>query len=318
MSDDLHLPARALPMPSSVSPQARAVMIAAAGRPAFRYPALDDHEAWRKFVAETDAIRLAFYQPRCAALDHERSCYTVAGREVHVARPRGAPADRAYLNLHGGSLVAGGGALTPIHSDLNAMRSGVETHTIDYRLPPDHPYPAALDDCLAAYRALLDRFPANRIVVGGESAGGNLSPAMVLRARDEGLPMPAGVVMISPEVDLTESGDSFRANEDVDVMLKRGLMQANLLYAAGHDLADPYLSPLFGDFTKGFPRSFLQSGTRDLLLSNTVRMHRALRRAGIEAELHVFEAMSHGGFGGAPEDQELDAEIRAFVASCWD
>ena len=95
MSDDLHLPARALPMPSSVSPQARAVMIAAAGRPAFRYPALDDHEAWRKFVAETDAIRLAFYQPRCAALDHERSCYTVAGREVHVARPRGAPADRA-------------------------------------------------------------------------------------------------------------------------------------------------------------------------------------------------------------------------------
>jgi acetyl esterase/lipase len=100
-------------------------------------------------------------------------------------------------------------------------------------------------------------------------------------------------------------------------MMPEGLMAANRLYADGHDLADPYLSPLFGDFARGFPRTFLQAGTRDLFLSNTVRMHRALRRAGIAAELHVFEAMPHGGFGGAPEDDELNAEVRAFVASCW-
>src|SRR5581483_9639413 len=120
------------------------------------------------------------------------------------------------------------------------------------------------------------------------------------RARDEGLPLPAGLVLISPELDLTESGDSFQTNAGVDVMMPEGLMPANLIYAAGHDLADPYVSPLFGDFTKGFPPTFLQCGTRDLLLSNTVRMHRALRRAGIDAVLHVFEAMPHGGFGGAP------------------
>jgi acetyl esterase/lipase len=90
------------------------------------------------------------------------------------------------------------------------------------------------------------------------------------------------------------------------------------LYADGHDLTDPYLSPIYGDFTKGFPPTFLQSGTRDLLLSDTVRMHRALLRAGIPADLHVWEAMPHGGFGGifgnpTPEDAEMSAALVAFV-----
>ena len=92
-------------------------------------------------------------------------------------------------------------------------------------------------------------------------------------------------------------------------------MPVNLLYAAGRDLTDPYVSPLFGDFSKGFPPTLLASGTRDLFLSNTVRMHRKLRAAGVAAELHVFEAMPHGGFGGAPEDRELAREVRRFVAA---
>lgn len=90
-------------------------------------------------------------------------------------------------------------------------------------------------------------------------------------------------------------------------------MPNNLLYARGADLAHPYLSPLFGDFSKGFPPTFLQSGTRDLFLSNVVRMHRFLRRAAIPAELHVFEAKPHGGFMGAPEDRELAEEATRFV-----
>ncbi|MGN6620152.1 MAG: alpha/beta hydrolase, partial [Sphingomonas sp.] len=86
----------------------------------------------------------------------------------------------------------------------------------------------------------------------------------------------------------------------------------------GADLADPYLSPLFGDL-RGFPPTFLQTGTRDLFLSNTVRMHRTLRKADVEAELHVFEAMPHGGFmGGTPEDYEVEAEIRRFIRASWD
>jgi acetyl esterase/lipase len=112
-------------------------------------------------------------------------------------------------------------------------------------------------------------------------------------------------------VDLTESGDSFQTNSGIDNVLG-SLMPANFLYANGHDLAHPYLSPLFADVA-GFPPTFLQSGTRDLYLSNTVRMHRKLRAAGVEAELHVFEAMPHGGFAGAPEDLEVRMELRRFL-----
>ena len=147
----------------------------------------------------------------------------------------------------------------------------------------------------------------------GASAGGNLAAALVVRARDEGLPLPAALVLISPELDLTESGDSFHTNLGIDNVLG-SLIQTNLLYANGHDLDDPYLSPLFADVT-GFPPTFLQAGTRDLFLSNSVRMHRKLRAAGVEAELHVFEAMPHGGFAGAPEDLDLRLEIRRFLDS---
>ena len=163
-----------------------------------------------------------------------------------------------------------------------------------------------------AYQALLEEAPADRIVVAGGSAGGNLAAALVVRARDEGLPLPAAVVLATPEIDLTESGDSFSTNLGIDSILGR-LMPVNELYAAGHDLAHPYLSPLFADLT-GFPPTILTTGTRDLFLSNTVRMHRALRRAGVEAELHVLEAAPHGGFlGMAPEDAEIAAEVRRFI-----
>jgi acetyl esterase/lipase len=179
-------------------------------------------------------------------------------------------------------------------------------------MPPDHPYPAALDDCLTVYRALLAEHPADRIVVSGASAGGNLAAALVVRARDEGLSLPAAVVLATPEVDLTESGDSFHTNHGVDTILGR-LMPVNELYAAGHDLSHPYLSPLFADL-RGFPPTVLTTGTRDLFLSNTVRMHRALRRVDVDAELHVIEAAPHGGFlGAAPEDAEIAAEVRRFI-----
>jgi acetyl esterase/lipase len=123
-------------------------------------------------------------------------------------------------------------------------------------------------------------------------------------------------VLLSPELDLTESGDSFRTNAGIDLM--GSLMLPNLLYAGGADLAHPYLSPLFGDFTKGFPPTLLSCGTRDLFLSNTVRMHRALREAGIDAELHVLEAAAHGNFGGnSPEEAGLNREVRRFCEVRW-
>ena len=125
--------------------------------------------------------------------------------------------------------------------------------------------------------------------------------------------MPAALVLLSPEIDLTESGDSFKVNRMVDVVLPESLMPINRLYAGSADLAHPYLSPLFGNIAT-FPPTFLQTGIRDLFLSNTVRMHRALRCADVAAEVHVFEAMPHGGFmGETPKDAELLREIQSVI-----
>ncbi|MBV8804388.1 MAG: alpha/beta hydrolase [Sinobacteraceae bacterium] len=317
MDDALQVPARPVPLPASISQEARTFLAWLMANPLPPRPATTDAAAWRAATAAADAGMVAMMAPRCAELGLQHEQATFGDTPTYIIRPKGAPAGRVYLDFHGGGLTSGGGEATRLMGCLSAVRTGIETYAVDYRMPPDHPYPAALDDAIAAYRALVERFGAERIVIGGISAGGNIAAGLVLRARDEGLPLPAGLVLLTPEVDLTESGDSFQTNRYVDLMLPQGLAVANQLYAGGHDLAHPYLSPLFGDFTKGYPRTFLQAGTRDLFLSNTVRMHRALLKAGIPVELHIFEGMPHGGFGGAPEDEELDTAVRAFIASCW-
>lgn len=241
------------------------------------------------------------------------------GTRVYVITPDGiAESDqRIYFELHGGALLWGGGESCLAMGKITAAMLGARVWAVDYRLPPHDPYPAPLDDCVAAYRSLLSERNPHDVIIGGPSAGGNLAAATILRARDEGLPLPAACVLMTPEVDLTEDGDSFQTLLGIDTALTSSLMPANLLYANGHDLADPYVSPLFGDFAKGFPPTFLQSGTRDLFLSNTVRMHRALRRAEIEAELHVFDAATHVMFMNGPEADDRTRELRSFVNRQW-
>jgi epsilon-lactone hydrolase len=307
------LPTRpAPPIPTSVSEEAQRFLSAPFLERDER-PALDDTEAWIRQIEGTDKYLLERFGSRELPVEVEDT--QIAGVHTFVIRADGASAEQEtpiYLDIHGGALISGGGAVCGLMGSATALTNGMLTWAVDYRMPPRHPYPAALDDCMAVYRALLaERSPQN-VFVGGGSAGGNLAAALLLRAKDERLPMPAGLVLISPEVDLTESGDSFQVNLGIDNVLTSSLMQTNLLYAGGHDLAHPYLSPLFGDVT-GFPPTFVQAGTRDLFLSNAVRMHRKLRAAGVDSELHVFEAMPHGGFGGAPEDVEMRVEIRTFL-----
>jgi len=220
------------------------------------------------------------------------------------------------FDIHGGALIFGGGeSAVRFEAAAISLRTGRVTYALDYRVPPDGPYPAALEDCLAVYAALLAGHKAEDIVVSGTSAGGNLAAALLLRARDEGMPMPAGAILLTPELDLTESGDSFHTLMGLDTVLRSRLTEMNLYYAAGADLTHPYLSPLLGDVA-GFPPTFLQAGGRDIFLSNAILMHRKLRRAGVRAELHVWEGMPHGGFSGfTPEDREVSAEMQAFIAS---
>ena len=324
MANDNHnlkLDSRIIPVPDSISPEAQAVLRSLVNAEGFPVNALhtmpdaDDFGAWHQLQQAVNNQYEAIAEAMESSLQATAETLSIGDATVYLATPavpvKGAG---AVIDLHGGALVVGGGKACRNAARSRADQHGVPCYGVDYRMPPDFPYPVALDDCLATYAYVIKRHGAENTVICGRSAGGNLAAATLLRARDEGLPMPAGLVLLSPEVDLTESGDSFAVNRLVDVMLPGSLMQNNLLYAAGADLAHPYLSPLFGDL-KGFPPTLLQCGTRDLFLSNTARMHRALRAAGVAAELHVFEAMPHGGFmGKTPEDRELAREVNAFVS----
>lgn len=298
------------PIPAFLSAQAQAVL--AAAMPQGQNPALDDTEGWLQLIAYADAgVAERFSVVELPVATELRE---IADVPVYVLRGPEVPDEEStplLIDIHGGALIIGGGSVAALMAAPNAMTSGMLTWAPDYRMPPLHPFPAALDDLIAVYRAALEtRAPAD-IVVAGTSAGGNLAAALMLRLKDESLPLPGSLVLLSPEVDLTESGDTFQTLARASNTLG-SLLDINRLYAGGADLADPYLSPLFGDLS-GFPPTFLQAGTRDLFLSNAVRFHRKLRAADVEAELHVFEAMPHGGFAGAPEDAEVATELRHFL-----
>lgn len=276
-------------------------------------PALDDHAGWTAMIEETDAMLTRLLGDRSYPMTSELQ--RLGGVPCYVIVPDGARTGNAspvLLSLHGGALIAGGGDIVRRMTEVSALSAPIVHWAPDYRMPPTHPYPAALEDVLAVYEALLRVRDPSQIIVGGASAGGNLAAALLLRAKAEGLPMPAALVLLTPEVDLTESGDSFVTLAHVSVGLQ-SLLETNLLYAGGHDLADPYLSPLFGDVSH-FPPTLLISGTRDLFLSNTVRMHRKLRESGVDADLHIFDARPHAGYGDAPEEAAVSTEISIFVS----
>jgi acetyl esterase/lipase len=314
---DVMLQPQLIPAPRAASPQAREYLATPfwAGERERIDP--DDLPAWKAAIAQVDEMFRPMVEAMLATSDADVEKRVIAGVSVHVATPRRlAPsaAGKAHLYIHGGGWAFMGGDACGGQGAVQAAQLGLTTYAVDYRAPPEHRFPAALDDCVAVYRELLKSHRPEDIVISGGSAGGNLTAATTLRARDEGLPLPAAIALMTPATDGAFLSDTCAANAQLDTVLKPDAMSEFwAVYAGRHDRRDPYLSPVYGDFSKGFAPTFLQSGTRDLLLSDTVRMHRALRQAGVAAELNVWEAMPHGGFGGAsPEDGELSAEVKAF------
>jgi acetyl esterase/lipase len=194
---------------------------------------------------------------------------------------------------------------------------GYKVIAVDYRMPPEAYFPAALDDGMTVYKSLIKTTDPKNIAVFGSSAGGALTLEMMLKAKQDGLPMPGAIAPGTPMSDVTKVGDTFITNARLDNVLVSpdGFCDAGtVVYANGHDLKDPLLSPVYGDMA-GFPPTILTSGTRDLFLSNTVRVHRKLREAGVEAVLQVFEGESHAQYYrdiNAPETKEYNMEVAAF------
>ena len=312
------LPNPRLPVPEHVSPQAQAILAKPVDMTMANAPVPQTAEEWRAWRAGIElrfqsSIGPMLKQAGVVVTKSELAGVTI--REIVPAAPRKPHPNRVLMQLHGGGYTINGGDLSVLGGVAMAA-AGYRVISVDYRMPPDHPFPAAVDDGVAVYRELLKTIPASGIGILGGSAGGGLAAAVTLAARDAGLTMPGAVVMHTPWTDLTKTGDSYFSNAGVDPVLTQyegGLEAGALIYANGTDLRHPLLSPVYADYTKGFPPSLLSTGTRDLFLSNTVRLHRALRGAGIPAELHVFEAMWHGLSTLPVEGKELQRESLEFL-----
>ncbi len=233
--------------------------------------------------------------------------------------PPGGASDRAVLYLHGGGYVAGS-----IDSHRNllghlAVAMGCRVLALEYRLAPEHPHPAPVTDAVAAYRWLLDQglAPAH-LMIAGDSAGGGLTMGTLLKARDEGLPLPAAAVTISPLVDLEGTGESMTTRAAADPMITRAqLLEIADLFVGDGDRRDPYAAPLYADLT-GLPPLLIQVGDAEVLLDDSTRLAAAAEVAGVDVTLEVWPDMIHvfqGSAGFVPESDEAIAHIAAFGRS---
>lgn len=241
----------------------------------------------------------------------------IAGVTVRRITPHDQPAGKTaqiVLELHGGAYVLYDGLAGLTRALKFSAGSGYSVLAVDYRMPPEHPYPAALEDALAVYRAVLGDYDPSGVGVFGTSAGGNLAACLCLELASRGLTQPQALVLNSPWTDMTPSGDSFSTLETIDPGLYtyHGVIEeAAKLYADGRDLSDPRLSPLNAQLPARFPETLLVTGTRDLLLSDTARFHKKLRASGQGSELLVYEGMWHA-FSDVPEEDELYRDMTRF------
>jgi acetyl esterase/lipase len=316
--ESLQVPAKSLPVPSDVSPEMQQ-LIAAPRNPNWDH-LFKTGEEWRKAADEQAAKAVQALPALRQRLHVSVKTDTIDGARVFILTPDVIPPahkDKLLINVHGGCYVLFPGESGTSEAIMMAGFGHFKVISVDYRMPPEAYFPGALDDAMTVYKASLKTTDPKNIAVFGTSAGGALTLEMMLRANQEGLPMPGAIAPGTPMSDATKTGDSFYTNEMVDNVLvsRDGFCDAaTVVYAHGHSLTDPLISPVYGDM-HGFPPAILTTGTRDLLLSNTVRVHRKLREAGVDAQLQVFEGESHAQYefdDRAPETKEAFGEITTF------
>lgn len=244
-------------------------------------------EATRKGQDKLGEIMEAIHRRDVFEREHDFGAFQGAWLMPKDERRQG-----VILYLHGGGYTCGSLEYAKGFAATLADECGVRVFCAAYRLAPEHRYPTALDDALEAYRYLLKKgYPARQILLCGESAGGGLIYALCLRLRAEKLPLPCGLIAISPWSDLTQSGESYVTNRDVDPSMTKELLD---FYAKCYadDPAIPYCSPLFGDL-RGFPPSLLFVGGDEVMLDDTRRLHAALQKAGCDSQMVIAPERWH-------------------------
>jgi epsilon-lactone hydrolase len=314
----LQVPAKTIEVPTTVSPQLQKIIGAPLRSNWDIQPKTG--EEWKP-VAEAGAIPTIKNVPgMLERLKVKVEKTTIDGVRAYVVTPETiAPQNRnrQLIHMHGGCYVLNPGEAGLPEAIFMAGFGHIKVISVDYRMPPEAVFPGALDDGITVWKAALKTTDPKNMAIFGTSAGGALTLEMVLKAKELGLPLPGAIAPGTPMSDVTKVGDTFYTNAMLDNVLVSpdGFCDAGAkVYANGRDLKDPLLSPVYGDM-KGFPPTILTSGTRDLLLSNTVRVHRKLRQAGVEATLQVYEGMSHAHYirdDTAPESKEVFEEIAGF------
>lgn len=312
------VPAKIVPVPGDVSPELQK-LIAAPYNPNWNAQ-WTTGEAWRKAANIQAAAVMENVPAMQARLGVTVQPTTIGGVRAYIVTPNDIPPehrDKVLIHVHGGCYELYPGESGTTEAMIMAGLGHYRVISVDYRMPPEAYFPAALDDVETVYKSVLSTHDSKNVGVFGTSAGGALVLELMLRAKHDGLPMPGAIAPGTPMSDLTKVGDSFYTNEKVDNVLvsRNGFCQAAAdVYAHGHDLKDPLLSPVYGDM-HGFPPAILTTGTRDLLLSNTVRVHQKLQQSGVEAQLEVFDGMSHAQYqmdDRVPEARAAFAEITQF------
>lgn len=227
--------------------------------------------------------------------------------------------ERVILQLHGGGYVGAVRNAYYVFAGLyNEVSDGCSVLTPDYRVAPENKFPAALEDAVASYKWLLDKgYFGSQIVLAGDSAGGGLAMCLTMYLRDHNMPMPAGIVAMSPWTDLTASGESYTTNYDKDPLF--GNTRESLIYVndypGKYDRMNPYISPLYGDF-RGFPPMLLQVGSIEMLLSDSVDVAAKAKSQGVKVRLSIYEGMFHVfqmGYLNIPESKRAWIEIKKFL-----
>jgi epsilon-lactone hydrolase len=319
------VPEKRLSAAAGLSDEVRA-LIAGMGPPDYEKMASikpQTREELRQFVDMMNAANPMTMESHEAAFGVQIVSSEIAGVTVHTVQPDAIDPvfkGKVFVHIHGGGYFIGSGAQAALEASIIASTSGVKVLSIDYTLATEKPFPAALNDVVAVYGEILKTVPASAIGMGGTSAGGGLTLATVHQLKNLDLPVPGALFAGTPSADLLQTGDTWTTNEGVDNIIVTGsglLMSASRLYAAGEDMKNPLISPLYGNFSD-FPPTYLVSGTRDMLLSDTVRVHRKLREAGVVADLNVFEGLPHGAYVGVPGSREYNGAflgLRDFLAT---
>ena len=317
------IPEKKLPLPSCASKEvqrALAMITQPDIEEAKRFTPKSDAQwsEWAEYAKETGAYGAKTWAKQYGVQIQKE---VIAGIDVYRLTPSKqdvAMRNRLFVYLHGGGYVFGGGLSGLSEGILIASRTGMTVLAIDYRMPPKYPYPTALDDVIAVYQSLIKRYAPASVAMGGSSSGGGLTLSVVQRMKKANLPLPGALFVGTPWADLSKTGDSFYINEGIDrklVTYDGFLHAAATLYANGRDLKDPGISPLYGDFSD-FPPTMLVTGTRDLFLSLTVRVHRKLKAAGVVADLNVFEGLSHVEYfvvDRSPESKDAYRTLKQFL-----